>query len=123
MMPMPMEDGKAAVTNLLKQAYEKNNHSLEWMMSNKLFMNIVLRDSHVELLGDSQEDTDFLFRAFMAVPARHGDRIHNELEDAVVQEVADDGADDDADGGDEELLRSEERRVGKECRSRWSPYH
>ena len=24
------------------------------------------------------------------------------------------------DGGD---ARSEERRVGKECRSRWSPYH
>ena len=24
---------------------------------------------------------------------------------------------------DELLLRSEERRVGKECRSRWSPYH
>ena len=23
----------------------------------------------------------------------------------------------------EPLLRSEERRVGKECRSRWSPYH
>ena len=21
------------------------------------------------------------------------------------------------------LVRSEERRVGKECRSRWSPYH
>ena len=21
------------------------------------------------------------------------------------------------------ILRSEERRVGKECRSRWSPYH
>src|SRR3712207_9494275 len=26
-------------------------------------------------------------------------------------------------GGDEAALRSEERRVGKECRSRWSPYH
>ena len=26
-------------------------------------------------------------------------------------------------GGDLALLRSEERRVGKECRSRWSPYH
>ena len=28
-------------------------------------------------------------------------------------------------GGDEERVvrRSEERRVGKECRSRWSPYH
>ena len=26
-------------------------------------------------------------------------------------------------GGPDYLLRSEERRVGKECRSRWSPYH
>src|SRR5256885_17005075 len=26
------------------------------------------------------------------------------------------------DGGDP-VVRSEERRVGKECRSRWSPYH
>ena len=25
--------------------------------------------------------------------------------------------------GKEPALRSEERRVGKECRSRWSPYH
>ena len=24
---------------------------------------------------------------------------------------------------DADVLRSEERRVGKECRSRWSPYH
>ena len=24
---------------------------------------------------------------------------------------------------DAEKFRSEERRVGKECRSRWSPYH
>ena len=23
----------------------------------------------------------------------------------------------------ERIARSEERRVGKECRSRWSPYH
>src|SRR5258707_15343419 len=28
-----------------------------------------------------------------------------------------------ATGGAEECRRSEERRVGKECRSRWSPYH
>src|SRR2546422_10584577 len=26
-------------------------------------------------------------------------------------------------GHPEDALRSEERRVGKECRSRWSPYH
>ena len=24
---------------------------------------------------------------------------------------------------DSSIIRSEERRVGKECRSRWSPYH
>ena len=30
---------------------------------------------------------------------------------------------DDMAGVIEKLLRSEERRVGKECRSRWSPYH
>jgi len=28
-----------------------------------------------------------------------------------------------ADGLPERSARSEERRVGKECRSRWSPYH
>ena len=27
------------------------------------------------------------------------------------------------DAGELEAERSEERRVGKECRSRWSPYH
>ena len=26
-------------------------------------------------------------------------------------------------GGSDKAERSEERRVGKECRSRWSPYH
>ena len=35
-----------------------------------------------------------------------------ELEDAQDEVISDDGSD-----------RSEERRVGKECRSRWSPYH
>ena len=28
-----------------------------------------------------------------------------------------------ADNSNERSIRSEERRVGKECRSRWSPYH
>ena len=29
----------------------------------------------------------------------------------------------DASADDSFVVRSEERRVGKECRSRWSPYH
>ena len=37
--------------------------------------------------------------------------------------VTDDGAETDLDLGHYERFRSEERRVGKECRSRWSPYH
>src|SRR5258707_3823700 len=36
---------------------------------------------------------------------------------AVVRRIAD------GDGQVAEVERSEERRVGKECRSRWSPYH
>ena len=28
-----------------------------------------------------------------------------------------------ADANETRVVRSEERRVGKECRSRWSPYH
>ena len=35
----------------------------------------------------------------------------------------DDEGDDDDDDDDDDDGRSEERRVGKECRSRWSPYH
>ena len=35
------------------------------------------------------------------------------------------GGNEDSDTGkaSRNLCRSEERRVGKECRSRWSPYH
>ena len=36
---------------------------------------------------------------------------------------ADHGADVDVSGAAAQGMRSEERRVGKECRSRWSPYH
>src|SRR3712207_7329635 len=44
-----------------------------------------------------------------------------ELESKIAQpeSAASDSADPDLDNGS----RSEERRVGKECRSRWSPYH
>src|SRR2546426_3659532 len=48
---------------------------------------------------------------------QHGDLAHlaqpSDLRDTRLHDVR-------AAGGDQ---RSEERRVGKECRSRWSPYH
>ena len=53
------------------------------------------------------------------------------LSSAIVASLSDPEQDDDEvtsrlhpiDRMPELLLRSEERRVGKECRSRWSPYH
>src|SRR2546422_10012865 len=43
----------------------------------------------------------------------------------VILELQATGIDVDADeaSAGSEVMRSEERRVGKECRSRWSPYH
>src|SRR2546422_11684392 len=41
-----------------------------------------------------------------------GDSYVGELSNATLKPLVDAGK-----------LRSEERRVGKECRSRWSPYH
>ena len=37
--------------------------------------------------------------------------------------VGSDGKEFACNAGDLDSVRSEERRVGKECRSRWSPYH
>ena len=41
------------------------------------------------------------------------------FKDALVEEFGEDGIKFD----EQNAQRSEERRVGKECRSRWSPYH
>src|SRR3989454_5772737 len=49
----------------------------------------------------------------IAVLCGVADRAAHELHAAAVHQVHD----------ELELVRSEERRVGKECRSRWSPYH
>ena len=61
--------------------------------------------------------------------------LHNRFADAVEKSIKNEGSFDlaeirdaiaDLQVGFEEIRtaeRSEERRVGKECRSRWSPYH
>src|SRR5246127_2657535 len=48
---------------------------------------------------------------------RNADLIDHSVEQMVAQRVYGLAL------GYEDLNRSEERRVGKECRSRWSPYH
>ena len=49
------------------------------------------------------------------------DLIYNPFETKFMRLCRENGAK--AYNGLRMLLRSEERRVGKECRSRWSPYH
>src|SRR5205807_6906796 len=58
----------------------------------------------IEIVADSMTKT-----IFPGLQVAHPDLLR-----IVQRHLHDDGLDED---------RSEERRVGKECRSRWSPYH
>ena len=56
------------------------------------------------------------------------DNLEREFTEAAERIIVDFGWDPDNLTEDEisairDYIRSEERRVGKECRSRWSPYH
>src|SRR5256886_16806644 len=63
---------------------------------------VALADREIAALGDmSGSDGD---------PGRHAQALQSTLAGALVREPG-------------KFVRSEERRVGKECRSRWSPYH
>ena len=59
--------------------------------------------------GDSVDHFFLIHRATQGVTAQGKDYMTLFLQDKS--------------GDIEAKLRSEERRVGKECRSRWSPYH
>ena len=57
---------------------------------------------------------------------KDGTEIHwviNPNQDGVYQQKLDEALLNQASGAADDKVRSEERRVGKECRSRWSPYH
>ena len=55
------------------------------------------------------QHTDFSLREQVKYPNGGQSRFYDNGTDMVII--------------DEDICRSEERRVGKECRSRWSPYH
>ena len=83
-------------------------------------------------LWDDHEKAERIGREKTALERELGlfDQLESSLDDAsVLLELAEEANDDEAraEAGERfaevEERRSEERRVGKECRSRWSPYH
>src|SRR3712207_9296870 len=64
-------------------------------------------------LGADLIEADFVVTRDGALVARHENELSRSTDVAAHPEFAD----------RRRTQRSEERRVGKECRSRWSPYH
>src|SRR5256885_12417470 len=90
------------------------------------------RRRHTRLQGDWSSDvcSSDLDRRVLEERARDEllDFEPDQFEDVTVDQIGlgqhDDAARNAEQAADIEVLaRSEERRVGKECRSRWSPYH
>ena len=86
--------------------------AVDYHFSKKSFM----KNEPCADLGVIKENKDHLFFAIADV-AGHGDGAHRlslVIEKYFIETHKNDLV---------ALMRSEERRVGKECRSRWSPYH
>ena len=82
---------------LLSFSFTSNSYSkteIHWWYGNSGFLGDVIIEI-ANRFNDSQDD-------YMVIPTGKGS-----YEDNMAATIA----------------RSEERRVGKECRSRWSPYH
>ena len=73
-------------------------------------------------LDSAASNRDEILSRLVELQATHGNITDTEAYKTALYAREDDGI-----HKPEELLkkvaRSEERRVGKECRSRWSPYH
>ena len=82
-----------------------------------LYDQILIKDNHLKAMGTEKEnDTISMLVKKAREQIKNGTLIEVEVEDLCqIREVMDVGVD--------IILRSEERRVRKECRSRWSPYH
>ena len=82
------------------------------------FFQKLIKEGHV-LVNDTAQKANYRLKA--------DDMICVEIPDAVQTPILPENIPLDILYEDDDLLvvnkRSEERRVGKECRSRWSPYH
>src|SRR3712207_2196689 len=79
---------------------------------------LVIESADVDAQGQIQQMRNLINRGVDAIivnpnDATALDQVIGQAEQAGIPVIA----------VDQEIDRSEERRVGKECRSRWSPYH
>ena len=77
---------------------------------------VEITDQYMEYLHSMEQEDLGTMSEFMVMAATLLDIKCKML---LPKEVNEEGEEEDP----REELRSEERRVGKECRSRWSPYH
>ena len=99
---VPMKDGVITDDNRIVQALP----TIQYLIDNKAKLILF---SH---LGKVKTEEDKASKSLAPVAKRLGELLGKEV--TFVPEIR---------GAALETTRSEERRVGKECRSRWSPYH
>ena len=129
---VPCREGERAVTSTLEQvdaAYrmvERYPDRLAWATTADE-VEAAWREGRIACLmgaegGHQIAESKAVLRMYHRLGVRYLTLTHNEN-----VPWADSGTDEPAVGGltdfGREVVRSEERRVGKECRSRWSPYH
>ena len=84
--------------------------TLQQALSRAMEVNNTVERSRAEVLVQDENRRQLLSAVLPRVTAT-GSTIRNTTEVSF------------GSGADARVTRSEERRVGKECRSRWSPYH
>ena len=89
------------------------------------FRNALVRANYTNLQKGIHETTEYLEAFLRNLLLNEKNELYNRnlhISGLLNEEKVDIG-DTKVDIENEKVDRSEERRVGKECRSRWSPYH
>ena len=98
----------------IAQKYNCALKRLDWQQEQGFVSSLVLGYNGIEIQRGMTTSSTAIFIPFMTRELRMGGQAlyygMNALSHNVIM-------------ADRKKLRSEERRVGKECRSRWSPYH
>src|ERR1035441_5518000 len=88
-----------------------------------VYTGIMLTDLvQIRLLGEKKRDENLKFRRFMK-SHDHSDRILRRIAQGIEDQIDCTQCANCCRVATVTVTRSEERRVGKECRSRWSPSH